>query len=255
MRTILFLLLCIFTLNACEHENKLVKQTSTDLIEDLNVTVKKSSFLSCWKDATEFIALVKDPEVCKFLFVAEATPEEVKQIASSIKTKLSAAFTFMIQNSVFPRWMIKERRTNNYIGCITLSPITPTVSRFLKECDDSFTGNYMNFGIALKKSEWHKHYAAQAMKAFLSSIFDSNEYRSLCGVVLCINCSNHNGMNMVKNPQTDDIKKPFVYRGEINFPKGFCTILPKTCVAQCFTVSREDFLALNFGIFKEDTNV
>ncbi|BDC34968.1 hypothetical protein Noda2021_09260 [Candidatus Dependentiae bacterium Noda2021] len=241
MKLLLLLVLFAFTINSGEPENKLVKQTSTDLIEDVNFTIKKSSFLSCWSDASEFVALVKDPDVCKFLFVAEATPEEAEQIASSLKTKLSAAFAFMIPNSVFPRWMIKEKRSNNYIGCITLSAINPTIALLLKQCDQELTGNYLNFGIAIKKSEWHKHYAMQAMKAFLSSIFTSNEYRDIKGIVFCTNPSNKNGLNLVQNPNTQQVKKPFVYHGEINFPQGFCKTLPKACVAHCFTLSKKNF--------------
>lgn len=244
MKTILILFLCVLVCNACEHKKTLVKQTSTDLIEDSNFTIKKSSFLTCWKDAADFVALVKDPEVCKFLFVAEASPEETDKIACGIRAKLSVAFQLAIGSTAFPRWIIKQKSENVCIGSIMLSDLNGTLAHYIKNNADIDPHGYKNFGIALKKSEWGKGLATQIMNTFLASIFASNEYSYLKGIVFCTNRNNQNGLRLVQNPLTQQVKKPYVYCGELNFPKGFCSTLPKACIAQCFTMSKEDFLEI-----------
>lgn len=243
-RTLLTLLASISCLQA--QEKLAINNNSIDTIISAHLTLQKAGR----KDAADFVSLINDLEVSRYMFVAPITQEKIDAIKQSkFKTNILAPLFFALPEfaqrklaGAGPRWMIKDKE-NNIIGSLSLSTLPDGVKEFLKTKGIN-SNNYENLGLTLKPSVWHKGYAKETIFVALSKLFNNKKYTHLKGVALCVNKDHTMALERLINKKTKDAKKPITYQGELFLPNGFHKIAPEACYAECFTISKDDFMPL-----------
>lgn len=203
-------------------------------------------------DTKDFVALVADHKVSRFMFCAEASEAEIKKMTDSwFKTKILAPILFSLPYTwTSYRWMVRKKATENesnqeeVIGSLSLMKLKDkNILAALKTVDQEHYQQYMNLGVSLKHSEWGKGYAKESVFALLSKIFVAQDFQHVPGVALLINKDNQQCLKCVmkKNEQTGQF--PFTCHTDVYLPKGF-KIIHKPCTVKLFTVKKEDFLKL-----------
>ncbi|BDC34964.1 hypothetical protein Noda2021_09220 [Candidatus Dependentiae bacterium Noda2021] len=237
--------LALASLALCASENApLVTNKSLDTIVLDNVTLKKAGA----KDASDYINLVSDINVSRYLLGAPITQEKIDAInKSTFKTKIMAPLVFALPEFLTrrlfhagPRWMIKDQ-SDATIGSLSLATPPAEIKQFLISKGIN-SNHYDNLAITLKASEWKKGYAKETIFACLKRVFNNERYQNIKGIVLCFNKENTVALNRLLDSQTQQAKQPVVYQGEINLPKDFSNIAPEAFTAACFTISKNDFL-------------
>lgn len=233
---------------AAEKTSLLKNNTSLDLIELPYIKLTKAVMA----DADHFVNnLAGNIEVSRFMFGAEISQEEVEAKKNSKRVKLLAKIFFAsptwLSKLAFgagARWTIKDNNDAR-IGSIGLSALPPVIKDFLKS--QGINGDkYENMSVSLEPVAQNKKYAKQAVYALLERIFNSAEYRQIDGIAWCINKNNEHALQCLTNKNTHEFKSPIMYHGEVHIPNGFSTVAPRPCDIKCFTIKRNNFLAIQY---------
>lgn len=245
MKKMFFLAFAPLTILAGE-KLALVNNSSLDTIITPRLTLQKAGA----KQAADFVNLVTDLEVSRYMFVAPLTQEKVDAMKqSTFKTKIFAPLFFALPEfaqrklaGAGPRWMIKDQEDIS-IGSLSLSTPPERVENFLKSKGFDST-NYENLGLILKPSAWNKGYAKEIIFTALSRLFNNPKFAYLKGVTLCVNTDHDTALSKLISKKTHQVKAPVTHHGQVYLPNGFHKIVPNACTAECFTISKDDFMPL-----------
>ncbi|BDC34965.1 hypothetical protein Noda2021_09230 [Candidatus Dependentiae bacterium Noda2021] len=245
MKKILFLALTPLLIHTAE-KLALVNNTATDPIITPHLTLQRAGA----KQAADFVNLVSDLEVSRYMFVAPLSQEKLNAMTqSTFKTKIFAPLFFALPEfaqrklaGAGPRWIIKDNLDKS-IGSLSLSTVPQDVKNFLESKGIDST-NYENLGLILKPSAWNKGYAKETVFTALSRIFNNPKFAYLKGVTLCVNTDHQYALSKLISSKTNHAKAPVKHHGQVYLPHGFHKLVPDACTAECFTISKEDFMPL-----------
>lgn len=248
-------LIPFFILSAYAGEQITLPNQTINNIRTAHLVIKKSEF----KDHSGFIALISDYNVSRFMFGAEATQEEINELAKSqFKTKFLAPLMFALPTRlVGHRWMIRksnpETEQLELIGSLAILKIEKKeIKDLIRQHDPENYKNYLNIGILLKSLEWGKGYARESIFALISELFAAKEFKHITGLVISVNHNHERCLKAIMKNE-NEAKAPFVYRGEVTLPKGFTKYMPKACTTKNFTLTKEDFLQF-VGLNRKNNN-
>lgn len=241
-------LLIVLALNFYASERQpLLTDTQINDFTTHHLSIKKAGFT----DAKHFVALVADHRVSRFMFCAEASESDIKNMTGSWFTKIVAPIAFLLPAKwISYRWMIRKTGDNKdsnqeeVIGSLSLMNLNDkNILDAIKTVDQEKYKDYMNLGVSLKPTEWGKGYADESVFALLSKLFVAQEFQQVAGVALLVNKDNERCLNWVMKKNKPNKRLPLTYHPDVYLPNGF-KIIHKPCTAKLFTVKKEDFLNL-----------
>lgn len=241
------LLVMIFTGSLYANEKQALLNNNINDFTTTHLSIKKAGFT----DAKHFVALVADHRVSRFMFCAEASESDIKNMTSSWFTKIVAPIAFLLPAKwISHRWMIRKTRDiedsnhQEVIGSLSLMNLNDkNILDAIKTVDQENYKDYLNLGISLKPTEWGKGYADESVFALLSKLFVAQEFQQVAGVALLVNKDNERCLNWVMKKNKPNKRLPLTYHPDVYLPNGF-KIIHKPCTAKLFTVKKEDFLKL-----------
>lgn len=222
----LFLSLCFLSTSLLANEHTLLSKSQIKTINTINLVLTKSKA----SDAPDFIRLVSQYEVSRFMFCSEAPETKIQKLAKSkFATKVLAPLMLKHDSIGGSFWIIKkntleEQGNNHMIGFVGLTSLHKKVKKLVRTIDRNNYKQYMNIGVSLEPGEWGKGYAKESLCALMSAVFASKKYKHVKGLTITVNSDHTRCLATLMNGEST--KQPLVYQGELALPKGFSKLVP-----------------------------